>query len=395
MSAAGGGGGGGGGASAPAGNINADFIEQFGKNIPLRPNVKQRFIGMRHNPRYSSETTVGPQFTESLIDPEHGLISRFLPAGMVDDVIERNNVREIIELLTHARALLHDIFNVFLDKNEELYEFQYLQEIIKNYKKQQEKYRRYLGYKEIQAARHGRYGRLLSIEPDFNFNNYGNPKPSKYITIPGSNTLNGMRVEPNYERDGKMGLLDNPVNPQYENPAFLAVLEGPQAIFQSMREEENPELFNLPQDFFMGFVSPKTIEYLTFLKNMYIHLQLQIKKLEDAKKTAMKRVITKKSAMKSFIYRNKDQIDKLIALRMKNLQEIADKHGFNSVNSLTVDAIAERLMSASAEERDELLALIQPNRLPKIQNNLNRLRTIRQTAGRRRLANKTKRRNKH
>lgn len=357
--------------------------------MSLKENVKQKFIAKRQEPQYISEN-----YEESP--------SKFLPVKMVDDVIQKRNIREIVELLIHARALYKAIiqgayerldifFQIFLLQN---FNYNIIAEQKEKFSSNKRKYAHYKQWKQYQNTLHSTmlYGHLLPIgEPHFNFNEEGHAVQSQY----NMNYNDPPRIQPNYERLGPTGYYNQNVNSVFKTPFQAAQLRWVQQALREMIAVKDPALFfNIDLfvdiDFFVELLGHEAIEFIIYIRNSLNHIIVMIDKLERAKVELINFAISTGQV---------DQFDALINLRERNIKAIAEKYDIEH-NTVQRDKLVELMQSPNRtqEEKDELRAFIHPNKLPKMRQNLNRLRGLKQNATRkaggrrnRRHANKTKR----
>lgn len=339
-SASGGGGGGGGSASAtafpPVGNTNADFIEQFGKNIPLRPNVKAQLFNKAKIPEYSEEENSS---------------SKFIPIKIVDEAIRSQNLTEIVELLTLARFLKSKSIQVitedFLSINTNpIYN-----------RDQRVKYRadrRRWKYQQEHPLNH-------SYRPFYNYNNKGGLVPSMTEPYHGANGVEFMRVIPEYEMLGPTGYYNEGREAEllfFKPTSFFEELRRRQALLVSYIKAEDSRMFD--PDLYMGLVSTDKI---IVSRDLFDYLYVIIARLEKAKVELINYFVSIGRA---------DKIEELIALRKRNLDNI----GYQNLTS-----VAAKIMSSNDdEEKARLHDILQPHRLPKILDNLNKLRGLKQNA---------------
>ena len=172
-------------------DVRTEFIESFGKDIPLYPDIKEIFIEMRKSPRYADENV-------------EGSTSKFLPVKMVDDVIASQDVAQIVGLLSHARGLQNALFEGGLDLIDDIGQFLSMETNYDAIQAQRNIYvrnkKKYEAYKYYQTAPYINPELLIrsSEAPFFNYNENGGLVPSKTLTVMGPNGLNLIRNTPEY-----------------------------------------------------------------------------------------------------------------------------------------------------------------------------------------------------
>ncbi len=367
----------------PVRNVRTEFIDKFGKNMSLRENVKQKFIAKRQEQQYISENYEGSP-------------SKFLPVKMVDAVIDERNIRQIVELLIHARALYKAIiqgayerldifFQTFLLQN---FNYNIIAEQKQKFSSNKRKYEHYKRWKQDQNTLRSiiPYGHLLpNPEPHFNFNEEGHAVQSQY----NMNYNNPSRIQPNYEMLGPTGYYNQNVNSVFKTPFQAAQLRWVQQALREMIAVKDPALFFnidlfVDVDFFVELLGDEAIEFIIYIRNSLNHILVMIEKLERAKVELINFAISTGQV---------DQFDALINLRERNIKAIAEKYNIEP-NAVQIEKLVELTQSPNSTEANiaELRAFIQPNKLPKIRQNLNRLRGLKQNAATRKAGGRRSRR---
>jgi hypothetical protein len=371
-------------------DVRAEFIESFGKDIPLYPDIKELFIEMRKGSRYADEQ-------------DEGSTSKFLPVQMVNDVIERQDLAEIVRLLSHARGLQNALFEGGIDLIEDINDFLAMETNYDAIQAQRNQFERnkkkYQAHKYYETAHmtHPEFPYRSSGARFFNFNENGRHVPSKTITVMGPNGLNVIRNTPEYEFLGPTGYYNSNVNELFRDESFYKIINYLQKKFNTFRKAKDIRVFH--KDLYtinknnpdgsvttIKLISDEAIDALQYLKNTYDYITVQIRKLERAKNQYMQDSVRMGRV---------EEFDKLISMRQRNLQHIIDKYDLPvSRNQLNVDTIAALIQNSP--NNANLRAYIQPSGIPKIRDNIMKLTTLRANAatrrgGRRHKLNKTKR----
>jgi hypothetical protein len=213
----------------------------------------------------------------------------------------------------------------------------------------------------------------------------------------GPNGPNLIRNSPEYEFLGPTGYYNSNVNELFRDKSFYKIVKYLKKTFNTFRITKDVRIFD--KDLYIinknnpdgsittiKLISDEAIKALQYYKNMYNYISVQIQKLERAKNQYMQDSVRMGKL---------EQIDKLITMRERNLQHIIDKYSLPvSRNQLNVDSIAG-LIQASPNNTN-LRTYIQPSGIPKIRDNIMKLKTLRENAatrrGGRRRARQTRRR---
>jgi hypothetical protein len=348
--------------------------------MPLYPDMKELFIEMRKSPRYADEQG-------------EGSTSKFLPVKMVNDVIASQDVAQIIGLLTHARGLQGALFDKGLDMIDDIGRFLEMEtnyNAIQGQKNQfQKNKKKYQAHKYYETAPYAHPELLIRSNESrfFNYNEDGGLVPSNTVTV------NRARKIPQYEIFGQTGYYNSNVDELFRDKSFYTIVEQHKTLFNKLRKAKDPRIFD--KDLYsisknnpdgsvriIMLISDEAIESLQYLKNMYNYISVQIQKLERAKNKYMQDSVRMGKV---------DQFDKLINMRQRNLQHIIDKYNLPvSRNQLNVDAIAALI--ESSPNNANLRAYIQPSGIPKIRDNIMKLKTLRENAATRRGGRRRRRR---
>lgn len=361
MAAAGAGGG------VPPPNMR-ESLREFGKNSPLRNNVKQRFFSMAKTPKYAEEET-------STV--------KYLPIKLVDDVIASQNLVEIFELLTLARFLEKKLLETGLNDFEEVKIFLAMDTDLDSIKKQRKKFNR--NKKSWEWQQH--YKTVIPAGEYINYKPSGNAKPSKTEIIQGANGPERVRIIPDYEWLGRSGHYNQNKSKMhiFQDEGYFNELRRRQNLLVSYMVSHDPLMFDT--DLLIGFVRHEVIDEIINLKNFYTYLHVIIGRLEREMVGLMDFAVKTGRV---------DQIEALERIRLTNLEDLADKYDVDMAALQSIHSRVKLIRSPdrTEEEANELRSTV----LPKILSNLDHLRRMKQNAktskgGRRnRRINKTKRR---